>query len=458
MRHALFSTTGSGGETCELTGDLAAIQAAVKSTAWRADCLRGRPTFSAITTYLSQLMAHDFVHTAAENTRFEPDLSRNHQAAGNPVNRPDLRRGSLFLNTIYGQGMHIDHWLYGNSPSSASIQSAKFRLLRLHAKNKSLKFYAPAFQIMMRSQKKFDLLMEPIIADRRNMDNAVLLLLSAVFMQFHNQLVDASREETPALEFLDARIKTILTWHRIIRSDVVEKTTMKRNSKSASVTMLRKAGLQAAFRCFHSLALPEYTIREGETETLSRLLSARATSPEFKISPKAPRIHTELTPWANVWAIDWLEFIKNQTCFTPSLSKGFQPENIFSLDIRASVGRGGAGGRATDHLIDCVKDMTSAMKAHFPAGENVGPEFQRYAPLVIQLMAEAYVHGKGTGTLGPNGSQLVGDAIEQELESSRRQLNDMFPSFMENVQEDALPDTFASLFDAVNPNHVKKEN
>lgn len=457
MRHALFETSDVSGETCELSSDLCAIQAVVRSPAWRANCLKGRRRFSAITTYLSQLMGHDFVRTADENTRFDPDLASGQDLDAKRARKPDLRRGSFFMNTIYGRGMHIDHGLYQNAPSSASIKSAKFKLLRLEGKEKNLRFYSPAFQILA-TPEGFRRHMEPIIADRRNMDNAVLMLLTAIFMQFHNQMVDASQEETKVLRYLDARIKTILMWHNIIETDVVNQTTTSKRRLFSPTPMLRDGGVHAAFRCFHSLALPNYTIRKGKTESLSRLLSARATSPEFVISPANAQAHTKLKPWADVWAIDWTEFTKNKTCFTPSLSEGFAPENIFGLDIKASEAHLGSANMAPDEMNDDVKTMIDAMSDYFPAGQTVGANFERSAPLLIQLMAEAFVKGHRTGKLGPNGSQLVRQTIERELDASRAQLDAMFPFQLAKVKDETLPKNFSQLFDTVNPNHKSEEH
>ncbi len=442
MRHGLCHENRHDAALTDLADDLELFGSVMVDPDWRNECFKNRGTFSAITTYLAQLMAHDLVMSKDVDTSLAGVASR-------PKN---LRERALQLNTIYGHGMHVDHGLYINSAGSALAESAKFKILPLQTLNGELHFLSPRFQLLV-TQRRYLRAMEPILADRRNTDNTILMLLSALFMAFHNKQVDASRKASKAEKFIEARIKTILTWHNIICSDVLAQVTKSTPVAVAKATTLNGATIQAAFRCFHSLVLPDYEVRKGKVLSLEDLLSTRGVSPVFRLANDGSGNHTELDLWADTWAIDWHFFFRNRTCFSPSISAGFDPKDIFEKDLEAVTEQGPSPEILLPASIkdDVLKTLTE-MSLYLGGCQQFSDKLANSPPLIVQLLCEAYVKGEAKGTLGPAGSHIVRTATTARLDATKAHLRAMFPDMMRGINLADLPRNFSSFFNEVDPN------
>jgi|GEM_PF-6999194 len=414
--------------------------------AWRKHCLEGRETFPAGVTYLGQLMAHDLTQSAG----LDNDIA---QAPAKTKRKINLRRNQLLLDTLYGEGPSLDPQLFGGKQLGLGQAGFMFRLLELNKSKAGLIKTVPSFSVPITGKEAIGRC-RPILADIRNSDNPMVMRMATIFMMYHNLMARRALvgEGTGSDDyFLEARIKTTLAWHKIIRHDIIDQVCMiggarAFKTKLAAAMSKKPDAIEADFlhgvlRAFHSLSIPKYLLSNkdgaqfGEVAALVR---------EHAVSPRAINLaHPDrlkliqiLQDWQRKWDIDLSEFFdfdqaaQNRTAFTPSYALSFL--NRVSGDSDLVVLRDRTSAEAF-----CVSKLSDPLHKHLIAkceamiaelNDTLGTGFAlshaKDFPLHLAFLAEAHVDGKrhGTGTLGRTGSALFLKVVEAKIKAAQKLL------------------------------------
>jgi hypothetical protein len=336
-------------------------------------------------TYLLQFVAHDLVHSAIP-------LSVAGGLGGGTAN---ARRTPLRLETLFGSGPVGSPHIYAlDAPNDD--RRTKLRLGRMRWKENEPATGCP-FRDIARARAEnvtgIDrsipsvraALTEPLVADPRNDDHAVMSQLTALFALLHNGLVDIIRRKEDNTgpngrfgaaykRFLCARSALTAIYHNIIRNDLMRRVIHPAVYSAYCgpaphfIDRLTSAeGLaigdweipfefsHGAFRFGHAMVRPEYQINDLSLHDLNNTLEKTSANDPANM------------PLDETWMVQWSRFFEiNGSApnlsrrIGPHLSDGLGNDQIFpafdqtervGLLYRDLLGAGLAGMWSVDALI-----------------------------------------------------------------------------------------------------------
>ena len=293
-------------------------------------------------TYLLQFIAHDLVHSAIP-------LS---VAGGLGRGTTNARRTPLQLETLYGSGPVGSPHIYAlDAPNDD--RRTKLRLGRMRWKENEPASGCP-FRDIARVQAENvtgidrsiagvrTALTEPLVADPRNDDHAVMSQLTALFALLHNALVDLIRRQegnarpnarfgAAYKRFLCARGALTAIYHNIIRKDLMRRVIhpavhagysgphpqfMDRPASSGQTTVndweIPLEFSHGAFRFGHAMVRPEYQINDLSLHDLNVTLEKSSVNDPANM------------PLDETWMVQWSRFFEIAGS-TPNFSRRIGP-------------------------------------------------------------------------------------------------------------------------------------
>ncbi|MDX8355318.1 hypothetical protein [Cognatiyoonia sp. IB215182] len=374
-------------------------------------------------TYLSQLMGHDMFLTEPRKDTFIPNYKKHSDRTS--VNMVERK---LVLETVYGSGGSGDRRLYQESNRN------KFDLLP-HTFQQQTVF---SLKFLRDPRRKWSY---PNLADNRNFSSPILSHMVLAFMIYHNHLIDwiaaHGTNEQQKNPFSVARAIVILTWHKIIRNDVLEKCAMPKERAEEALGRPQGPEWEAlvkklledeetlardVLRSFHSLPKSSYKFnRDSFDFRIANVLKKKNRGPEIPggfSNDLTEEQSKNLVLWQRQWQPDWTFFFdavpgehtaKNRTGFTPSFSfmhtDGHEKQQIQTVDAKREKLEEYRGLVAQFGIRETVmqfwKDVTE-VKGSEP---DISPLDLPWS--VLALVEAQYAPGKAPedfGKLGPLGS------------------------------------------------------
>ena len=224
------------------------------------------PTIPAGYTYFGQFIDHDLT--------FDPNSSLQKQ--NDPNATVDFRTPRLDLNSLYGRGPDDQPYLYKNAEEDGGGN----RFLLGRAINSPLK---ERFGELPRNVEG-----RSLTGDPRNDENRIVSQLQALFLNFHNKVVDSLQKIHPSMSNHDlfAHTQRIVRWHYqyLVLNDYLPRVVGQATWQSVfqghgehhpeqRLRIYRpkhgKAYMPvefsvAAFQFGHSMVRPSYALRSGE--------------------------------------------------------------------------------------------------------------------------------------------------------------------------------------------------
>lgn len=365
--------------------------------------LRDNPYLPSGYTYLLQFIAHDMVSTRVPfwaTTTLDQDTA-------------NIRGNRLCLDALYGDGpaeMPIIYAPAGHGDASRiKLQIGRAGAVRGDSAGVVRGDSGPAvcpFRDIARlrlSNTLHDLpgLTEPLLADRRNDDHALISQLTMVFCHLHNIFIDrqgprrlnagtdAALHDT-AKRFANAREATTLVYRHIIREDLLKRLLHPAVHALFStgtppfldtLAGARTAGLplefsHAVFRFGHAMVRDTYQINAGSPvfgQFLTDAINRHSSS---------SNVNMEALPEA--WLIQWSNFFNIAGVTDPNrinLSRRIGPFTPLSLSAHAlgSIDASGGAGIFYRDLISAelanlwpVPELLAAMREHPALAPIVG--------------------------------------------------------------------------------------
>ena len=389
-------------------------------------------------TYLGQFIDHDITFDPASSLQKEND----------PNALVDFRTPRFDLDNLYGRGPDDQPYLY-------QADGKKFILGRALSGSDLDKNVQDLQRNNPPSGDK-----RAIIGDPRNDENVIVSQLQAVFLRFHNRMVD----EFPDADFQS--IQRLVRWHYqwVILHDflptILGKDTYERllpNIGKKNNDQPYKSDLKfykwktepfipvefsvAAYRFGHSMVRPIYRLNQG--------------IPRFEIFSSDP--NTSLTgfrEFPSPWAIDWRLFFdfgnkpdplstfriqpayKIDSSLVNPLGKlppsiGGQVPSLAFRNLKRGVTMGLPSGQSVakkmgfkvipDKELKVGKANEDGKKTNPEIG-SLDPSFRNNAPLWFYILAEAqqeFVNNDTPIHLGPVGGTIVGEVFIGLLEGDK---------------------------------------
>jgi len=274
------------------------------------------PTIPAGYTYFGQFIDHDLT--------FDPNSSLQKQ--NDPDATEDFRTPRFDLDSLYGRGPDDQPYLYKDSPADGG--GIRFLLGRADNDPRAERPGELPRNVEGRA----------LIGDPRNDENNIICQLQAVFLNFHNRVVDTLETARPQLNrhelFLEAQ--RIVRWHYqyLVLNDylprVVGRSTWNRvfigqggtrpepnlrfyKPKGGTAYMPVEFSV-AAFRFGHSMVRPSYALRMDEAQVGGDTTKAFAGDDRFHRIPIFSDNRTRSSsldgfgPLPTNWEIDWRLF------------------------------------------------------------------------------------------------------------------------------------------------------
>jgi hypothetical protein len=336
-------------------------------------------------TYLLQFVAHDLVHSAIP-------LSVAGGLGGGTAN---ARRTPLRLETLFGNGPVGSPHIYAlDAPHDD--RRTKLRLGRMRWKEQEPATGCPFRDIARTRAENVTgvdrsiagvrvALTEPLVADPRNDDHAVMSQLTALFALLHNGLVDIIRRQEDSIgpngqfgaaykRFLCAREALTAIYHNILRQDLMRRVIHpaiysayggpspdfidRPNSAEGLAIVDWEIPFEfshGAFRFGHAMVRHEYRINDLSLHDLNNTLEKSSANDPVNM------------PLDETWMVQWSRFFEingSKPNFSrrvgPYLSDGLGNDQIFpafdetervGLLYRDLLGAGLAGMWSVDALI-----------------------------------------------------------------------------------------------------------
>lgn len=269
--------------------------------------------------YLFQFVGHDLVHTSVPfSAPFGREVALN------------ARRSPLALETIYGIGPVACPIAYMPEGTRDDFR-VKLRLGRIRRDDRTSDAGCPYRDIARssgdQSASRSLRLTDPLLADPRNDDHAILSQLTALFALLHNGLIDrldGSDASEPQPRYLAVRSFVTYLVRRIVRNDLLRRfldPTVYRFYADGS--RLEKKGAarpwavplefsHGAIRFGHSLVRNEYRINDGALNDLVENLTKTSLSDAINM----PLNESWIVQWSHFFSIDGSK---------PNLSKRIGP-------------------------------------------------------------------------------------------------------------------------------------
>lgn len=274
------------------------------------------PLIPAGYTYFGQFIDHDLT--------FDPNSSLQKQ--NDPDGLEDFRTPRFDLDSLYGRGPDDQPYLYQDSPQSGG--GIRFRLGR-----------TPDGSADRPGELQRNLDGRALIGDPRNDENAIICQLQAIFLNFHNRVIDTLQLKRPQLKadphacFIEAQ--RIVRWHyqyivlndylRRIVGDHTWHEVFQAKDSSRPHPRLRfyrpKNGQAympvefsvAVFRFGHSMIRPSYALRPNDSivggDPNKSFSPAFHRIPLFSSDGTAPASNLHgFSPLPKSWEIDWNMF------------------------------------------------------------------------------------------------------------------------------------------------------
>jgi hypothetical protein len=271
------------------------------------------PTIPAGYTYLGQFIDHDLT--------FDPNSSLQKQ--NDPDATEDFRTPRFDLDSVYGRGPDDQPYLYKDRPADGG--GIRFLLGRKTSDPTSERPGELPRNAEGRS----------LTGDPRNDENGIICQLQAVFLNFHNRVIDTLTAARPELDhhslFLEAQ--RIVRWHYqyIVLNDylsrVVGEATWRHvylgggDKPNPQIEFYKPHGSDAympvefsvaAFRFGHSMVRPSYALRRNDTSVGggNSLESFTADERFHRIPIFSDRVEPDVSlngfgPLPDDWEIDW---------------------------------------------------------------------------------------------------------------------------------------------------------
>ena len=336
-------------------------------------------------TYLLQFVAHDLVHSAIP-------LSVAGGLGGGTAN---ARRTPLRLESLFGHGPVGSPHIYAlDAPSDD--RRTKLRLGRMRWKENEPATGCPFRDIARARAENLTgidrsisgvraALTEPLVADPRNDDHAVISQMTALFALLHNGLVDLIRRREGEAgpngqfgaaykRFLCAREAVTAIYHNVLRKDllrriidpaihaVYDQTAPDLIDRPTSAESLSIRDWEipfefshGAFRFGHAMVRPEYQINDLSLHDLNVTLEKSSMNDPANM----PLDETWMVQWSRFFDIDGSTPNLSRR-IGPHLSDGLGNDKIFpafdqtervGLLYRDLLGAGLAGMWSVDALI-----------------------------------------------------------------------------------------------------------
>ena len=321
-RCRLFIDPQQTGDSSEVRRTLSRLVKRMRTGFWPEGPARDNPAIPSGYTYLLQFMSHDLVQSSLAVST-DPRLG---------AVCDNLRHSQLRLATLYGGGPIVTPAIFAIDDPKLQTR-ARFRLGPMQSTGAAPAALRdiPRVAGALASGGAVRGLSEPLIADPRNDDHALVSQLTVLFELVHNALVDllpASGDGFPEADalhrFLCAREACTQIYHNIIRHDVLPRLLQpKVHARYAAGTeaFLDQQGggmplefSHAAFRIGHAMVRDNYVIntRAPAGETLDDLLE--------RTSSRAPG----LMPLNASWIVQWSKFFDLDS--RPNLSQRIGPQ------------------------------------------------------------------------------------------------------------------------------------
>lgn len=358
-------------------------------------------------TYFGQFIDHDMT--------FEDFRALQDGSIREPRDTPNLRRNWLNLDTLYGGGPYAIPKIYEDNRVFLKIGAAPAD--------------KPAFDVPLdySSQK-------PLVAEPRNLENAIVRQIHAMFLKLHNLAVSELPTSWPSSRrFSVARRRVCHQYQWLVRNDfapkVCEDVTWKSiltqpmfewdNRFSIPVEFSR-----AAFRFGHSMVRDSYGLAVGPVPLLDLFGDKDSTGPlpadfavpwsSFLTLPGRPETANDI----NTGIVKPLFHIPGPSA---RLFKSV-PADHGELVLPYITLQRGAASRLPSGQV-----ARQALNAATIASHSILPDpwldleycdLREQTPLWYYILLEAEVNGQGT-CLGPVGSRIVGEVIEGALRANK---------------------------------------
>ena len=389
-------------------------------------------------TYLGQFIDHDLT--------FDPVSSL--QRDNDPASIVDYRTPRFDLDCLYGRGPADNPYFYRDD-------GVRMRLgRRLNNRMKDLGYDVPRPpEPDPRSPNKNDS-EKAIIADPRNDENVIIAQLHALFLQFHNRLVDifeAKAGKTPTFADVQQQVRWHYQWivlydflPRVIDDGIYKEvlphvTKDKKKVLESPLTPTQTdAGYEpvlkfyqpeeeafipvefsgAAYRFGHSMVRDNYRLNTNKDPGIGGPLAILSKDKDSKMDLRGFR------SFRNDWGIEWGLFFEGLDELEPQRSLRIDTSlatalrdlpfpflgDMPSLAERNLV-RGWRlrlpSGQTLAHALGAVplteEDLRVGGSVYL---RKVSEAFHNNAPLWFYILAEAAKSGE-RGTLGPVGSRIV---------------------------------------------------
>ncbi|MEO5997609.1 MAG: heme peroxidase family protein [Chitinophagaceae bacterium] len=399
-------------------------------------------------TYLGQFIDHDLT--------FDPESSLQKQ--NDPDGLTDFRTPRFDLDNLYGRGSDDQPYLYENDGKKFILgRPLTGSDLDTHVRD-----------VQRNSPSSGD--RRAIIGDPRNDENVIVSQLQAIFLRFHNAMVNQfSDGDYPFLQRL-------VRWHyqwvilydflpTIIGKDMLNQILphIQKNTnvlKDPPVLKFYKWRDEpfipvefsvAAYRFGHSMVRPLYRLNQK----IERL-------PIFSVDPNNSL--TSFREFNPGWAIDWRLYFDFGNNPSPASSQRIQPAykidsslvnplanlpptiavnppNLALRNLKRGVSLGLPSGQAVarkmgipvipDELLKVGKTNEADFKTN-PTLVSLSANFRDNAPLWFYILAEAQQQFKDNSTpirLGPVGGRIVGEVFVGLLLGDKNSFLSQDPDF-----------------------------
>ena len=397
-------------------------------------------------TYLGQFIDHDLT--------FDPVSSL--QRDNDPASIVDYRTPRFDLDCVYGRGPDDDPYLFWTD-------GVRMRLGRRMTNRKQKLGYdvlRPEEPDPRRRHRGADDSEKAIIGDPRNDENVIIAQLHALFLQFHNRVVDELERKngiTPTFEEVQREVRWHYQWvvlydflPRIIRADIYrqvlphvtnekqqvlqppltpERSVLDPNCepvlkfykpKEEAYMPVEFSG--AAYRFGHSMVRDKYDLNTNKDPGIGGPLPILSNDPKMDLQG--------FRSFRDDWGIEWGLFFEG--------FDGLTPQRASRIDTSLAAPLGNLPFPfAADMPSLAARNLVRGWRLSLPSGQalaerlgekslsedelklgggklrlsDISDAYLKNAPLWFYILAEAASRGNGGATLGPVGSRIVMETI-----------------------------------------------
>ncbi len=360
-------------------------------------------------TYFGQFIDHDVT--------FEDFRPLEDGTVREPRDTPNFRRNWLSLDTLYGGGPYVTPQLYDDDGASLKVGDAPIG--------------APAFDIPIDPSSR-----KPLIAEPRNLENAIVRQVHAMFLKLHNLAVKETDPLWPHFRrYSTARRRVCHQYQWLVRKDflprVCDRAICERIAKEPIFDWNGGFSIpiefsRAAFRFGHSMVRDAYTLTHGHSPIpLPKLFGNKNSIEPLPIDLAVPWKSFFEGPDSPETANDINTGIVSPLFHIPgSSARLFRSTSAVDDELvlpHITLQRGAAS------RLPSGQTVRRLLNAPTIASENQWPTpwldleycgLTEHTPLWYYILLEAEVNGHGT-SLGPVGSLIVCEVIEGALRANK---------------------------------------